>query len=206
MKTCAHKLIKLMFSLCLALPGAVIAQNEAVKVPDEVSPFVTQGMIPIACEAGDLNGDGRKDYILVLSKPTKELSGYDESGDDLRPALVLIRSANNKLEVATHNDKAVYCRNCGGVFGDPFAALEVKGTRFTISNYGGSNDRWAVDYTFDYSRRDNTWELVRVEETTFVATDPAKTTKKPVYTPPTGFGLIKFADFDPDSYRNKGKR
>jgi hypothetical protein len=196
----------IFFALALLLPGAATAQNDAVKVPDEIKAFVNKDMVPIACESGDLNADGRKDYVLVLSKIVPEGSIGDEAGDAPRPTIVLIRDVNNKLSIAAQNDKAAYCKNCGGVFGDPFAGLAVSGTRFTVSNYGGSNDRWADEFTFAYSKRDSTWQLVRVEETTFRATDPSHTTHKHVFIPPKDFGLINFSDFDPENYRKQGKK
>lgn len=205
MNICAREISRIMFAVVLASPVAVVAQD-AVKVPEEVRPFVEKGMEPIALEAGDLNADGRKDFILVLSKPRDPKAEFDEAGDAERPTLILVRDNNDKLSVAARNDTVVYCRTCGGVFGDPFAGIEIRGTRFTISIYGGSNDRWAYDYTFAYSHRDNNWQLVRVEETTFQALDPNHTTRKHIYTPPKSFGLINFADFEPENYLGKGKR
>lgn len=192
--------------LILFAAWAVAAQNEEVKLPNEVKPFVEKGMIPIALETGDLNADGKKDFILVLDKPRNPKAEFDEAGDSARPMLILVRDSSSKLFVAARNDNVVYCRTCGGVFGDPFAGIAIVGTHFTVSNYGGSNDRWAYDYTFAYSRRDNTWQLVRAEETTFQALDPNRTTRKHIYTPPKNFGLINFADFDPENYLKQGKK
>jgi len=196
----------LILAVCLLAVSAALAQNDAVKIPDEVKPFVTKGMIPIALETGDLNADGRKDFILVLSPIVPEGSTYDAAGDGERPTIVLLRDAGGTLSVAAHNDSVAMCKNCGGVMGDPFQGVEIKGTRFTVSNYGGSNDRWAYSYTFDYSRRDRTWQLVRVEESSFQALDPKRTERLKVYTPPKDYGLINFSDFNPDNYLKKGRR
>ncbi len=182
------------------------AQNKEVKIPDEVKPFVTKGMIPIACEASDLNADGRRDYILIISPIVPEGSIFDKAGDGDRPTLVLIRGADNKLSVAARNEGVAFCKNCGGIFGDPFAGLAARGTRFTISNFGGDNDRWGYDFTFGYSRRDHTWQLVRVQEIAFRASDAERTYRKWVYTPPKSFGLINFADFNLETYRQKRKQ
>jgi hypothetical protein len=193
----------LIFVLFTVVVGA---QNDAVKIPDEIKPFIEKGMVPIAIESADLNADGRKDFVVVLSKIIPEGSVYDEAGDSPRPTLVLLRDGNGNLSVISRNERVAYCRNCGGVFGDPFAGLSVRGTKFTIDNYGGSNDRWSVSFTFGYSSRDRNWELVRVEESTFRATDPGRTTRTHIYTPPKNFGLITFADFDPDNYLRKDKK
>jgi len=190
--------------LCL-VPVFATAQNEEVEVPADVKPFVEKGYIPIALESGDLNGDGTKDFILVLSKPTHDRNAYDEAGDANRPTLILVRDAGGKLSLAARNDAVAFCKNCGGVMGDPFQGIAIKGTSFSVSNYGGSNERWGDDYTFGYSRRDNQWQLTRVEETTFNALAPTNE-KKRVLTPPKNFGLITFPDFNPESFRGKGKK
>lgn len=201
-----YKLSKITLALTLLLSVAAIAQNDEVKVPVEVKPFIEKGMVSIALETGDLNADGKKDFILVLDKPRDPKGEFDEAGDTQRLMLILVRDSSGKLSLAARNENVVFCRTCGGVFGDPFAGISITGTRFTISNYGGSNDRWAYDYTFAYSRRDNTWQLIRSEETTFQALDPNRTTRKHVYLPPKSFGLINFADFDPGNYLKQGKK
>jgi hypothetical protein len=198
--------VKLIIAACiLFLPICAAAQTDDIKVPDEVRPFIEKGMIPIALETGDLNADGLKDYVLVISEVVAEDAQYEE-GAGARSVLVLIRETSGKLVQAARNLSVAYCKVCGGVFGDPFAGVSVRGTRFTVSNYGGSNDRWAYDYTFAYSIRDRTWQLVRAEETSFHALDPKRTMRKHIYTPPKDFGLINFADFDPDIFLGKGKK
>jgi len=196
-------ILVMLFLFCLS-PVLVLSQNEQVKVPDEVKPFVEKGMIPIALETGDLNGDGAKDFILVLSKPTKENGEFDEAGDELRPTMILIRDAGGKLSLAARNDQVSYCKNCGGVMGDPFQGIKIRGTSFTVTNAGGSSDRWDAEYTFGYSRRDKNWQLTRVEENNFSAFSPSKV-KTAIYTPPKSFGLINFADFNPENFKRKGK-
>jgi hypothetical protein len=196
---------RVLFLLLLLYPVLAAAQNEEVKVPDEVKPFVERGMIAIALESGDLNGDGTKDYVLVLSTPPGPGGANDDSGIALRPTLVLTRDGSGKLTVAARNDQVAFCRECGGVMGDPFQGVQIQGSGFRVSNYGGSNWRWSNEFRFAYSRRDQIWELTRVEEVTFNALDAGKE-KKTVYTPPKDFGLINFADFNPESFKGKGKK
>ena len=61
--------------------------------------------------------------------------------------------------LAVRNDEAVFRNNEGGVFGDPHEPVEVSEGSFTVSAYGGSNWRWAYDYTFVYSEEHKTWIL-----------------------------------------------
>lgn len=195
---------RIFVSLVLLLPVPAIAQ-EPIKLPDEVKPFMDGKREAIALESGDLNADGRKDFILVTSEPVPESDPYEE-GAGSRSVLILAREPDGSLKLAARNDLVAMCKACGGMFGDPFDGIDVKGTRFTVLNYGGSAYRWAYHYTFAYSRRDRTWQAVRVEELNYHNLDPDRTMKRRVYTPPKHFGLITFADFDPDNFRGKGKR
>jgi hypothetical protein len=203
----AHKTKRVFLAIIVSFFASIsaFAQDEEIKVPSDVKPFVEKGKIAIALEVGDLNADGRKDAILVTSELIGENDKWEEGAGE-RSVLILVREADNSLKLAARNDNVVYCRNCGGVFGDPFAGITVRGTSFTINNYGGSNDRWSYSYTFNYSRRDNNWQLVRVVDESFHALDPKNTTKRHIYAPPKNFGLINFADFDPDNYLGKGKK
>jgi len=193
----------LTLAVVTALHSVTAAQNDEIKVPAEVKPFVIAGMVPITLESADLNGDGSKDFILILDKPYDKKVPYDESGQENRPTLILIRDAAGKLSLAGRNDLVVYCRLCGGVFGDPFAGISIRGTTFTIDNYGGSADRWSDSFSFAYPRRDKQWQLTRVEQSSFNTFTPNKV-KTSIFTPPKSFGLINFPDFDPQNF--KGKR
>ena len=175
-------------------PTSVSAQNPAVKIPAEVKPFVEKGAAAIALETGDLNGDGAMDFILVTEK-TKSETGDPDDAEDERSLLILVRDRAGVLTLAKRNEKVVYCRSCGGVMGDPFAGVEVRRNGFTVHNYGGSSWRWSESYDFNYSRRDNTWQLVRATEETFNALQPKKVKTKILL--PRNFGKIDINDFDP---------
>jgi hypothetical protein len=189
----------LLLTFCL-LAITAHAQTEAVKVPDEVKPFIEQRAKPIALESSDLNGDGLKDYILVLERENPTLKDEDDFPKNQRPLLILVRGADNKLTAAKQNELIVLCSNCGGMMGDPFVGVTVGKNTFTVNHYGGSAWRWSVDYKFNYSRIDKTWQLVRIEETSFNANDPEKTHKRKIMTPPRNFGKVDIADFDPSKY------
>ena len=190
----------LLLSFCLS-GMSTQAQTETVKVPDEVKPFIEQQAIPITLESADLNGDGLKDYILVLERENPSLK--DDETDfpkNQRPLLILIRSTDNKLTEAKRNELIVMCSECGGMMGDPFMGVKVARNTFTVNHYGGSAWRWSVDYKFNYSRIDKTWQLVRIENTSFHASDVNKTFNRKIMTPPKHFGKVDIADFDPAKY------
>ncbi|KQQ87881.1 hypothetical protein [Massilia sp. Leaf139] len=182
------------------LPHAASAQTLCAREPvDERAPaelarFVEPGSCLLRFYPADLDGDGTRDYLVVLQR-----------GDDMgsRVLLVVGRGSNGALALLKKNGAVVGCQDCGGVMGDPFQELEVKGRRFTVSNAGGSRDRWSSSYTFAYSRRDKTWQLVRVEIDSFDVHAPDTSRESQVHVPPKDFGKIDFADFDPDNYLKK---
>lgn len=194
--------------LALGLPAVVLAGREPVArdaLLPELAPFVPGGQIVIAQARADLDADGRDDVLLVLEADREATKGNEP--DELpRRLLILRRDASGALQLVKQSEQAVLCRQCGGVMGDPFESVEAKKGSFTITHYGGSAWRWASRYQFNYSRRDQTWQLVYAEETSFHAGDPEKTQKKSVARPPKQFGKIAIDEFDPYDYRGKGAR
>ena len=88
---------------------------------------------------------------------------------------------------------------CGGGVGPAQLASKQFG------NYGGSGWRWSLGATFNYSKRDNTWQLVEVQTSSFHAADPENGEDKTMR-PPRDFGKIDIADFDPDRFEGGGAR
>lgn len=199
----------LIGGLCVIFMGAAIpawaCASDELRIdtlPVEVKPFVEPGTLPIALEKADLNGDGREDFILVIEPERQEPFG---SNGAKRPLLILIRAAEGTLKLAKRNDKIVLCSSCGGALGDPFQGVGAGFKSFEIFHYGGSRERWSIDFKFNYSRRDDTWQLVRVTESSFDAFDPNRE-KTEIYTPPGAYGKIDIADFDPDDWKGRGAR
>lgn len=189
----------------LAAAAAGVGVNPGVEVPTEVRPFVEVGTLPIAVEQVDLNGDARMDVLLVLEKQKAAASDPDiEEGQ--RPLLILVRERRGALTLRKRNEEVVYCSSCGGAMGDPFVGVKTMGTAFTVQHYGGSAWRWSAEYTFRYSRRDDTWQLTRVELRSFHALDPDDSVEVNVYEPPKDFGKIDIVDFDPDDWKGRGAK
>lgn len=174
------------------------------QLPKAVRPFVEKDTLPLFLAQADLNGDGRLDYILVLEKQrARESDPEIEAGQ--RPLLIIVQRPNGELKAVKRNDQIVYCSTCGGMMGDSFVGVEVDPKTFTVSHYGGSAWRWSRDVTFNYSRKDNTWQLVKVEEGSFHASAPDDGKSK-TYTPPRHFGKIDIADFDPENWKGHGPK
>ena len=171
-------------------------------LPVAVRGFVEARTCAIALERADLDRDGRADFLLVLERLDPAPNPDDGR---LRSMRVLVAGEGGRLREAARSDRVVACTRCGGIMGDPFAGIHAAAGTFTVKHYGGSAWRWGADFTFGYSRRDRSWQLVRVNTVSFHASDPESTTKR-VYMPPRHFGKIDLREFDPENYRGRGRR
>lgn len=177
---------------------SVSESEPGFQFPEEAESFVEAGMKAIAYVKGDLNGDDLPDYIIVLEKPLEDSSPDTNE----RTTLIIVRDGDGKLRLAARNDRVVFCGGCGGGMGDPFDNVTVERGAFSITNRGGNRERWIQSFDFKYSRRDKTWQLIRVEEMNYDSVN-LKTISSKKYTPPRHFGKINFADFDPDNFKKK---
>lgn len=142
--------------------------------------------------SGDLNLDGRMDYLLVLKQ-----QGEADAAADLqinRPLLLLIADENNQLQLARRNDQTVYCMQCGGMMGDPYNGLAIKDGYFSIQHYGGSAWRWTRIITYKYDQKSKEWYLHKDGSESFHASDPENVTEAIKTT--KDFGQVKFEAFD----------
>ena len=174
------------------------------KIPSDLKPLITPGSKLLAYESADLNRDGLKDYVFILEKQ-KTAENPDEIEVGQRPLKIALRLRDGSLREVKVNERMVFCSTCGGVYGDPFNGLEAKDGSFSVSHYGGSGWRWGNTFQFNYSRIDQTWQLVMVEEFSFHGADP-NTMKKKRYRPPKDYGKIDIADFDPENFKAVSKK
>lgn len=177
---------------------------DAQDLPADVVPSIPAQHQAIYRAEADLDGDGRRDVLLV-TEAVAAPAGPSAEAERPRSLLLLRRGADDRLSTWARNDRVVLCAQCGGMMGDPFVGIEAGPRRFTVTHYGGSGWRWGTDVTFAYSRRDDAMQLVEVSETEFHAAAPDDATSK-VSRPPKDFGLIDFTDFDPENWRGQGVR
>ena len=201
------KTLRLPFSLLLlCLPSLALGQAvDPNEVPKELQPFTAKNESVLAYEYADLNGDGTRDVVFIVEPKFAENDPRAREDEGVRTLKIAIRARGGELKVVKENRKVAFCRSCGGTYGDPFEGLSAGGKGFSVSHYGGASWRWLNTFSFAYSRRDNTWQLVEVEESGFDVSDPDAMETK-TYKPPRHFGKIDIADFDPRKYRGVGKK
>ncbi len=156
--------------------------------------FIFDGHEILDYAEGDINADGRKDVVLILkARDEAERSDVIEHPTP-RPLFLLTREADNSLRLAAYNDQTVLCYDCGGMFGDPYHGITIKGNYFSIEHYGGSAWRWTRIVTFKYNPQQNAWFLHKDGGEHFHSADPNETMTEKVRTV-KDFGVVRFWDF-----------
>ena len=175
-------------------PDSVIASikpliNAAVqKTKININEFIPKGFSILDSLSGNLNLDSYPDMLLILKQ-----DGEDSLYDINRPLLILTGQNNNSYKLEAHNDSVVLCRNCGGVFGDPYESSVIKGGYFSIQHYGGSNWRWTRIITFKYIKEKNIFVLHRDAGESYHTSEPDKTT--PIISNKKDYGVLSFEKF-----------
>lgn len=137
--------------------------NDSIDSLDQdLKAFVPKGYSVISIESGDLNLDEYTDAILVLRKTSEEsTSNYAENKPDKRPMLLLIGQKEGTYKLAYKNNNAVYCIDCGGLFGDPFTGITIKKGCFSIEHGVSGGHHWEHVTTFKYNKSKNNWFLYK---------------------------------------------
>jgi hypothetical protein len=161
------------FFLVTGLWAAARAQPEK-PLSKELKAFVIKGYEVLGAAEGDVNGDGRKDAVLVLKQAGEDSLSYELAETASRPLLLLTRDAGGRLKQAVRNDDLVLCAQCGGVFGDPWEGISISKGQIMINFYGGSNWRWSIQYVFAWQATAKDWLLVQERNISYHTSDPDK--------------------------------
>jgi hypothetical protein len=161
---------------------------------NELAQFLLPGHEVLDFQKGDINADGLEDGILV-QKAIDELEAYEVSGQPVpRPLMLLLRQQDGALKLAARNDQLVYCVECGGMMGDPYQGITIKGNYFSIEHMGGSAWRWSHIITFKYNPKKQGWYLHKDGSQSFHAADPDSTMEEKIKTT-KDFGELNFTDY-----------
>ncbi len=175
--------------------------------------FIPEGYTVKDWKTGNLNRDDQDDIVVILEEVAEGASTANASqrvrkgaapSDDYefnekkRPVVLLTRNKNGSLKFAGRNDNIVLCSDCGGMFGDPYSAIEIKNGYFSIEHYGGSSWRWTRIMTFKYSEQNKAWYLHKDGSESYHTGDPEKVESKVLSK--KDFGTIKFEDYHSDAF------
>jgi len=150
--------------------------------------FIPGGFSLLDSASGDINKDGKKDFLLILKN-----NGEEIVVDTTRPLLLLAGDGKGLYQLMERNDSVVLCKGCGGVFGDPYAGITIKSGFFSIEHYGGSSWRWTRIITFKYDVKLKQFVLHRDAGESFHTSDPNKITTNVYHK--EDFGKLLFAKY-----------
>lgn len=172
----------------------IFSEAEPLNLQNELDAFVLDGHVILDFQKGDINNDQREDVILI-QKAINETETSDVIDNPTpRPLMLLLREPNGGLKLAARNDQAVLCVDCGGVMGDPYQGITIKGNYFSIEHYGGSSWRWTKVVTFKFDPSKQEWFLHKDGGQSFHASEPDSTMEEKVETT-KDFGVVKFTDY-----------
>lgn len=157
-----------------------------------IEQFIPAGRAVQAVHAGDLDGDGDADRLVVL-----ESTGPDGAAQP-RGVLLLVRDDAGAWRAAARNDAAIPCAGCAGcggaMGGDPLVAVEAGAGGFALHLEGGSRELWSATFWFRYDAAASAWVLAAVERKVL---DRLTGASRQAQANAAGFGRVTFADFDP---------
>ncbi len=98
----------------------------------------------------DFNKDGKMDIVLVIEAK--------EQKEKPRGVIVLEGTGKDGYKINTIALRAMKCKDCGGVYGDPYSGISFRGNVLTLDHYGGSAWRWSDSFVFRYQNKQ--WQLI----------------------------------------------
>ena len=157
-----------LLSACTSPPG--LSKPPA---PDgELSAFLPPGTSLRLAERGDIDGDGDQDAVIVLE------AGDGDAASQPRTLLLLRRDADGRLQRAIESPRAISCRRCGGMMGDPLQGIRIAPGVLTLRFEGGSRELWSKEFRFTSALGGEDWWLTGVMHRGFDRADGGKGTER----------------------------
>ncbi len=163
-------------------------------LPNHILALIPEGYGVFDTIFGNLNLDNLTDLILILDKNREKTTTDVDDEMEQRPLLILVGEADGTYKLVKRNDNTVYCKGCGGIFGDPYSGVTIKNGYFSVEHYAGSAWRWTRIPTFKYSKAENDWFLYKDGGESFHTSAPEKAESKVLTV--KDFGKIRFEEFD----------
>jgi hypothetical protein len=165
-------------SVCLVLPGGcrqeAAASRSAVDVPDaEAAPTEAfdRSRFKVRDSVSFVTAGRSYDLIVLSDRLEDSVGAMWCSG--VRP-VVLYERTSDQRRIVLHNDSIVLAGDQGGMFGDPYDAVEFRADTLRFFHYGGSSWRWGFTLEF-VAGRSAEWPLVRRTSVWYHVLEPDST-------------------------------
>jgi uncharacterized protein len=160
-----------------------------VWLPPEVAAFIQPGTTAVDLERGDVIGDGQKDYLFVLR----------EGPEDLSPILRLLILVPEKsvLRLAAQSKGVSDC--VGGMAGS-FDAIPTGNGFKVVETIGAGMAVTTYTLTFKYLPRQEAWVLIEADRLNEDIQQSPPLHQRAVRKPYEHGQVLRFEDFDCDSY------
>ena len=175
-------------------PAQPAPVSEEPKDQDELMPFLLAGHEILNVQKGDINNDQLEDVILIQHANNEAETSETADHPQPRPLMLLLRKLDGTLHLAGRNDQVVMCIDCGGMMGDPYQGIVIKGNYFSIENYGGSAWRWSRIITFKYRPDRQDWYLHKEGGLSYHTASSDSTMEESIKTV-EDFGEVRFEEY-----------
>lgn len=180
-------LVLALLSACASPPGL----SQPPPSDGELSAFLPPGTSLRLAERGDIDGDGDQDAVIVLE------TGDGDAARQPRPLLLLRRDADGRLQRAIESPRAISCRRCGGMIGDPLQGIRIASGALTLRFEGGSREMWSSEFEFTPAPGGE-WRLTDVTHRGFDRADGGKSAERTLS--PEEIGDVSLASFDASQF------
>lgn len=137
----------LLLLVYLPAPAQSKVLSQIPEYGNRLADFIPAQYDTLAVVYGDLDKDGKDDAALALHHVKED--AYDMDAEPTRLLLVLLKGKAG-YRVAGKSATALMCRHCGGIYGDPYASIDIQKGVLSVTHYGGSNWRWSIEEKFRY--------------------------------------------------------
>ena len=169
------------------------AHMDSVEVINTLLVQVSATLTTEAFTIGDLNEDGRRDFIVLAhgKAPCDSVTGLPNTY--CRTAVLLLNHGWPNLTVAASNAHLIDCSTCGGGgVGDPHQGFEIYDSSFAVNSLYGACDKSAISYIFRYNPKEHNWFLQYSDRSNYSCHEGSK--QHHIRETRRQFGKVPFAD------------
>ena len=145
--------------ICFCFINCIARNNDEVllHIPltgKSITEFIPKGYDTVETATGDLNKDGISDLVMVLRDKREDTAQMGSEINDMDRLLIILFKTTDGWKLAGKSRHEILCKNCGGIYGDPFNGINIANGVLVIDHYGGSNWRWAYTHKFRFQNGD----------------------------------------------------